>query len=73
MPLLHNKRSKGANVSIEHFTSPVLSFENTLTQISPGITENQRIGKQLYVSQMKARLFFTASDAHPALSHHVIV
>lgn len=28
MPLSHNKWSKVSNVSIKHFTSPVLSFEN---------------------------------------------
>ena len=28
MPLLHNKWSKGFNVLIKHFRSPVLSFEN---------------------------------------------
>jgi len=64
---------KGANVQIKHFPSPVLSFENMLSQITPGITDDQRIGDHLYVSRMKARLFFTALAAHPALSYRVIV
>jgi len=73
MPLVHNQWSKGSNVQIKHFPSPVLSFENMLSQITPGINDDQRIGDQLYVSRMKARLFFTAGASNPALTYRVVV
>ena len=53
--------------------TPVLTFENMFSQITTGITDDQRIGDELYISRLKARLFFTAQANHPALSYRVIV
>jgi len=35
LTLKHNQWTKGKNMTLEHFTSPVLTFDNMFSQITP--------------------------------------
>ena len=74
--LKHNQWSKGPNTVHLDGTAaderPIL-FENMLSQIRPGLAENNRIGEQVFMSRMKMRMFFATTDAHPCLSYRIIV